>query len=1476
MSLISKEHLSLTLQSVKKIFNKELKDTVRDSTADWNQNDSTAYNYVKNRPFYESSPPITWDGNINGLGNALFGEYYKVSDLTPSPDSLEAAERTMYIYGSDNVATLGPPITDANGKILIFGSSVVVVYSPCEVNDVIYDAGLYFINTEQGNVYTKSLNFADNKLKQIDEKYIPDSFIRVYDTRNFATILTETSFSFTTGPYIRLRSGHTSHFTLTAGVNYEVIFDGVIYPCTAVACSNGNGACIGNRSLRIYDEYNSGEPFYILWEDYYDGNITDLYSATTGEHTIAINETISGELKQIDEKFIPSNITRAVSRFGVIDDDVNKNKEEIANLERDLNILESGLNSLENNLAEAENDIARTMTYKDNVILPFINSSYLTAYGNGTYVAVSPNGKAAYSRDGVNWNSATLPYSSEGYYLHCIAYGNGTFVVLGRGSGSLSARKALYSVDGMNWHAATLPAGTAMYSGIVYSNGKFFAVSEFDSYVIYSTDGISWSHNGKGRTGFSIAYGADTFVSFHLTSNGCLISHSTDGLNWIANTTLSFHPDSLIYEGGIFLLTSSSGISSAHSTDGINWTVVSSFVSCEHIAYGDGKFIITSGSNVYCTTDGVSVEPIVMPFESNWAGVIYGDGKFLFLSSDSAVGAYSVDLVHWGYISQNSKNITEHIKGLVNNIVEREPSADGADGGYYTPVVTQPDDNTLQFDFTPSDPEMPSVTPVQVTLPSQDSGGNADYVGVEPAENDIPKVFLSGDEFGDMTTEKNEVNMELDYISKTDRFHAYIKIKYQGSSSLQHPKKNFTIKMYSDEARDTKLKKAFKTWGTKSHKYVLKANYIDHTHARNVVTARLWGDIVKSRSDYDSLPELLRTSPNQGAVDGFPVKIYVNGVYQGVYTWNIPKDGWMNNMDEDLDTHCMLCGEMNSTTSGSNPCMFRSVSVAGWTDELHDTMPDIIKTSWQNVISFVMNSTNEEFVSGLENYMDVQSVIDFCILARISRAVDSLGKNQMFFTYDGTKWLESVYDLDSTWGSNAYGKLDAGGETTEFQNGYINVTEGGYTNLLYERVENLFMERFKTRYAELRSGALSVANIIDRFERFTDIIGNDLYDEDADIFNIPSATTNNIQQLRDFTVKRLAYMDGVVEAMTVPVLATGISLDKSTATIQGADTLTLVATVTPEDCTESVSWESSNNGIATVKDGVVTAVANGSCTITARVGSYSASCSVTVENIVTKYSMTRTLVGCISTSELGVVNAGESHVETISAIDGFTLTGATVAITMGGADITATVYSDGIITIVEVTGDIVISVSAVAALDNTGLVYSLPETTTFTSETEVDTGFIADENTSFSVLFTLDDYEVPSAAVAICHAQNNKGFLKFEATEMKVHTFAWSPAIPFNDSSNSDGLMSTGGVRKCLWMYDATTGKVSCKMAKNGVDYSSASWGSQSVTFSAWTSSLKIGGAYNTDTPGFDGTISDFRIYERALTEGEINAYLGI
>lgn len=200
----------------------------------------------------------------------------------------------------------------------------------------------------------------------------------------------------------------------------------------------------------------------------------------------------------------------------------------------------------------------------------------------------------------------------------------------------------------------------------------------------------------------------------------------------------------------------------------------------------------------------------------------------------------------------------------------------------------------------------------------------------EIARKDKPLVYIDGK----IPTTKDNVLAEMRVVSSWLNFHAYIKIKCQGTSSLAYPKKNFSVTLYQDEARTVPLYITIPGWKVASNKFVLKANWIDHIHARNIINARLWSEVVASRSDYDTLPSQLRNSPNNGAVDGFPIIVTANGTYQGIYTWNIGKEAWLFGMDEDNPNHALLCNEDNSlyypTTSKRTISFDLSVETGGY------------------------------------------------------------------------------------------------------------------------------------------------------------------------------------------------------------------------------------------------------------------------------------------------------------------------------------------------------------------------------------------------------------------------------------------------------------------------------------------------------------------------------------------------------------------
>ena len=94
---------------------------------------------------------------------------------------------------------------------------------------------------------------------------------------------------------------------------------------------------------------------------------------------------------------------------------------------------------------------------------------------------------------------------------------------------------------------------------------------------------------------------------------------------------------------------------------------------------------------------------------------------------------------------------------------------------------------------------------------------------------------------------------------------------------------------------------------------------------------------------------------------------------------------------------------------------------------------------------------------------------------------------------------------------------------------------------------------------------------------------------------------------------KTATCEVTVNAKVYPV--TGVTLDKTSATLTEGDDLTLTATVNPSNATnKTVTWSSSDKTVASVSAGQVTALKAGKATITVKTddGGKTASCEVIV------------------------------------------------------------------------------------------------------------------------------------------------------------------------------------------------------------------------------------------------------------------------
>lgn len=394
---------------------------------------------------------------------------------------------------------------------------------------------------------------------------------------------------------------------------------------------------------------------------------------------------------------------------------------------------------------------------------------------------------------------------------------------------------------------------------------------------------------------------------------------------------------------------------------------------------------------------------------------------------------------------------------------------------------------------------------------------NASPKIVEPADDDIPTIFITGA----IPDSKTYVAGELEYVSKSSRFHAYTYIKLQGTSTLYLPKKNYTVNLYSDENRSVKLNKEFKNWGYHNN-FVLKADYNDILHARNVVGAKLWSKVVQSRSDYNTLPEELKNSPNNGAIDGFPVRVYVNGRYKGLYNWTIPKCDWMVGMNSSNANHVLLNAEFNDNGDlayQNNPCNFNALwdgSEDYFSVEVGKNSAELV-SSLNAIISSIINNDS----TSLEQSLDIKSAIDYFIFQEIILGTDGLAKNMLLATYDMNKWYLSAYDMDSTF------DLDWNGQILD--GSYTSMPDAPYNNefsSLLGYIWSYYHDAYVERYVELRKSVLSYSSIIEEFEKYIGIFGEDVYIQDTAIYpNIPSVTDNTLESLRYFVRDRLEYLD---------------------------------------------------------------------------------------------------------------------------------------------------------------------------------------------------------------------------------------------------------------------------------------------------------------------------------------------------------------
>ena len=371
----------------------------------------------------------------------------------------------------------------------------------------------------------------------------------------------------------------------------------------------------------------------------------------------------------------------------------------------------------------------------------------------------------------------------------------------------------------------------------------------------------------------------------------------------------------------------------------------------------------------------------------------------------------------------------------------------------------------------------------------------------------LPVLRLTGDAAA--MTKDHAVTLQYRYQGREGN----CTVKWQGTSSLAYPKKNYTIKF------DTAFE-AREGWGEQK-KYCLKANYIDPSHARNLVCAGLWSRLVASRGD-----GLFATLPKHGAVDGFPVIVELNGEFVGLYTFNIPKEGWMFGLSDSTLSQAIVCAEGKATSGAS---AFKETAKLDETDFSLEYVSDEdnaewAKTSLNRLITACMNSDGSDLDTTVAQYLDWQSAIDFYCFACLIGGYDLMVKNYLLVTLDGTKWYFSAYDMDSTFGLDWQGKFFHNPATCA-------PTPAGYRyeHRVMELIATYKKDALKQRWDYIRKNVLSTWNVHTDFYNFAAAIPANVLEKDWRKWpSIPNTSGNTYPQIMDWYRNRVEAMDAAM------------------------------------------------------------------------------------------------------------------------------------------------------------------------------------------------------------------------------------------------------------------------------------------------------------------------------------------------------------
>ena len=431
----------------------------------------------------------------------------------------------------------------------------------------------------------------------------------------------------------------------------------------------------------------------------------------------------------------------------------------------------------------------------------------------------------------------------------------------------------------------------------------------------------------------------------------------------------------------------------------------------------------------------------------------------------------------------------------------------------------------------------------------------------------------------------NITNIESMPTTKTDNKKAFFEfwdmqgnyfkkhaiLNAQGRSSMRWEKKNISLDLCDDEwIGDETPKVRFGNWVPQDSFHV-KAYYTDVVRGLCPISYKLYEQIVRTRGDKYDRPwkkalidyskigttsksfgnpyvgdyDLLTDTGARCFPDGFPIAIYLNGKFYGIFSLQLKKHRDNYHLNKSAAEHVHLDGILDEVTifngKGNidwsqfevrNPKGLYAIGgnkydadvkqeeIAGDTEvnawieagtlpngktidsktkkalqmtakvkkyilDFAETVPTIKSA----MATYEASSKSEEDLKALksvyEKYFDVQNMEDYMIIGDILGNGDGFAGNWQWFTYDGVKWWVGLYDCDLVFGGSWKGEL-----TIPPYKYHVDSS----TNKPDGYILKYYNDDIKARYKELAdNNIISVNNIVSALKDWCMRIGTSFY-----------------------------------------------------------------------------------------------------------------------------------------------------------------------------------------------------------------------------------------------------------------------------------------------------------------------------------------------------------------------------------------------